>query len=728
MSVLAEDPRFRTSVERFSRLWTKRVLGTSYVSMTELEVAALLTKLSYYLVGASSGDDAGVPHARRVGEALVAAHFTGPDTLERAIAFLAEELPVLLETLVNADPTFVLQREPRDRVPAVLGAVASGYSRALRDITLAEQEQILRAGLAARRKAERALRESEARFRAVFEHAAIGIGICDAQTGRVITANQTLADMFGYSVAEFCEFYAEQFVHPDDAHDFWPAYHETIRGERDHMRMEKQYLRSDGNSMWTDVTASLIRDEQGNPRYLVGMLEDVTQQHEFQEVLQRQARYDSLTKLPNRVLFFEHLQQTIDQAGEDTRLGLCYIDLDQFKTTNDTLGHHMGDRLLVAVAQRLEKVVSGEGRLLARLSSDEFVVLIDNPAGTSEVVSIAESVLRAFEDPVSIDALELRISASIGVLERQLAGTDAAELMKDADLTLLWAKSAGKGRWALYDPERNKRELAKYRLSAAIPLALERREFFLEYQPLVSLENGSWYGAEALVRWQHPQYGRLAPDKFIQLAEDTGQIVPLGRWVLQSACKQARQWLEQHGDDSPVMSVNLAVQQLRAQDQHDFVRDVMEILERTGVPPAKLQLEITESAVMNPDDDSLGTLHELAERGVRIAIDDFGTGYSNLAYLRRLPVHGLKLAGSFVDGLRSPERPDPVDGRIVATLITLAQTLGLAVTAEEIETREQAARLRAFGCDIGQGYLFSRPQLPEALSDFASPYPMPQQV
>jgi EAL domain-containing protein (putative c-di-GMP-specific phosphodiesterase class I) len=283
--------------------------------------------------------------------------------------------------------------------------------------------------------------------------------------------------------------------------------------------------------------------------------------------------------------------------------------------------------------------------------------------------------------------------------------------MKAADITLYWAKADGKARWTLFDPERNERQIARYALSAAMPGALERGEFFLDYQPLVRLEDSSLVGVEALVRWRHPRLGRLAPDTFIGLAEETGLIVPLGAWVLREACGQAQQW---QTDEPMFISVNLAVRQAQAPG---IVEEVTRVLDETGLNPSLLQLELTESDVMGPAKEPLDALNRLSDMGIRIAIDDFGTGYSNLAYLRRLPVDSLKLAGSFVEGL-STESADPIDQQIVATLVDMAHTLDLSVTAEGVEVAVQAERLRDLGCDWGQGYFFARPAAPTRIGRF----------
>jgi diguanylate cyclase (GGDEF)-like protein len=429
-----------------------------------------------------------------------------------------------------------------------------------------------------------------------------------------------------------------------------------------------------------------------------------------------QANHDPLTGLPNRALFTERLGRAFAAAAGCRRLGVCFIDLDRFKVVNDTLGHHIGDQLLTAVALRLGQAV-GE-HLLARMGGDEFVVLVEDTSCTDDVLKVADATLAALGHPIRIEGHEITVSASIGIVERSIAGTTPSDLMRAADLTLNWAKKSGKGRWALFDAERNDRELAQYALTAAMPAALDRREFFLEYQPLVSLAHGGLLGAEALVRWRHPEHGVLPPSRFIEVAEETGLIVRLGIRALARACEQARDWLNL-GGQTLFVSVNLAVRQV-----HDagLVREVTTILDRTGLPPDRLQLEITESALMSTADEPVRALRALADLGIRLAIDDFGTGYSNLSYLRNLPVCELKLAGSFVAGLHSPAQDagSVIDERILATLVSLAHALGLTVTAEGVETAAQAERLRLLGCDAAQGWHFGRPSPPAAIAELVA--------
>ncbi|WP_177154560.1 MULTISPECIES: putative bifunctional diguanylate cyclase/phosphodiesterase [Actinosynnema] len=698
------DPALRAGAESFARTWATAVIGSSYVPMTRSEVVEHLRALTEVLVAALLATPFRPAPGHEIGARLVEAHFTGTDTLGRTVQLMGDDL--CAELGIPADDA------TRTRLAALQGALAAGYARALRERTLAEQEAIRAAVLDARDQAEAALRASEARFRAMFTEAAIGIGIADVE-GRILDVNQALQDMLGFGVEEMRQHNIRDLMHPEDGPSVWRLYDQLTAGERDHYRAEKRFRRADGEQVWTHLTLSLVRDDHGDPQYQVAMIEDVTDRHLLQNRLRYQALHDPLTGLPNRALFLDRLSRVFGNPDKH-RAGLCYLDLDGFKVINDSLGHDIGDQLLVEVGRRLDRSVSGDGKLVARMGGDEFVILVEDSTRTDDIVAVADRVLRELESPIRIGGHELTVSASIGIVERGLEGTSAPDLVRDADITLYWAKADGKSRWALYDPDRNAKEIARFTLSATMPAALERDEFYVDYQPLVRLENARVVGVEALVRWQHPEFGRLAPDRFIELAEETGLIVPLGRWVLRKACEQGRRWLDEFAELAPYVSVNLAVRQSR---DPELVRDVKRILDETGLPPRHLQLELTESAIMGTADEPLEALRALSDMGVRIAIDDFGTGYSNLAYLKHLPVHELKIAGSFMEGLRAADEEDPVDAQIVSTLVQLAHALGLGVTAEGVETPSQAKRLHRIGCDTGQGWFYAKPMAPEGIDE-----------
>ncbi|MEV4842528.1 EAL domain-containing protein [Micromonospora matsumotoense] len=692
----------RPGAQGYAADWARAVRRLGFVPVSADETERLLLVHTVRLAQALLADEFSAAPAEEVGRALVEAHLTEPRILDWSVRALGEQLPQRVLPPVGLPPDLAA------RVAALQGGLAAGFGRALRDRTFSQQERIARSAWQARDSVERALRDSEARFRAVFTGAVIGIGIAGID-GQIIDVNQSFADMLGYRPEELRQTNVSSLSHAEDAAGMWELYQELIEGKHDSVRVEKRYYRKDGTVVWTDLAVSLIRHDDGRPRFTVAMIEDITQRYELQQRLRFQALHDPLTGLPNRTLFFETLGQVFADAGPEQRIGICFLDLDGFKAVNDSLGHDLGDRLLVTIARRLSDCVIGQGHLVARMGGDEFVILVNGGEGIDDAVGVAELALAAVAAPVLVGDHQLAVSASVGVVECPTSETSVSELMKAADTTLYWAKAEGRGRWAVYDPERSAADIARSALAAGLPAALDRGEFVVHYQPIVSLLDGSMIAVEALVRWAHPELGLVGPDRFIGLAEETGLIVRLGEWVLRQACRDARAWHREFPGAKLVVSVNLAARQA---DEPAIVDTVASALSRTGLPAELLQLELTESAVMGTAGEPLRSLYRLADLGVRLAIDDFGTGYSNLVYLRRLPIHCLKLAGPFVEGIRGAgddPPPDHRDERIVDALVRLAHALELSVTAEAVETGEQAERLRALRCDTGQGRWFGPP-------------------
>jgi diguanylate cyclase (GGDEF)-like protein len=548
----------------FARQWARALAGTCYVSMTSAEKVRFLHALAHQLAEALRAPEFDRGVAYRVGADLAHADFTAPEALGRTIALVQARL---LPDLGLAD------HRSRQRLPGLLEALATGHARTTYDRTLDEQEELRKASLVTRLRAERALRESEARFR-----------------------------------------YA--------------------------------------------------------------------------------ALHDSLTGLPNRTSFGERLKRALAGAGPEGRIGVCFLDLDSFNAIIDSLGHPVGDDVLASIGDRLFRLGGEFGYQIAHLGGDEFAILVEGTTNADDAVKAADKALAAIREPILVDQHQLSLSASAGVVERPAAESDAIEIMRAADMTLHWAKADGKGRWALFDARRSAEEVARYELSASMPAAMAAGEFFLVYQPLVDLASGKVEGFEALARWRHPTRGIINPSAFIDLAEDTGLIVPLGMQLLEQACRRAARWPE-----PTYVSVNISGRQLA---HPGLAGNVAAILDRTGLASHRLQLEITESVMAESPQ-----LDGLARLGPRIAIDDFGTGYSNLAYLCDLPVHGMKLARRFVHGKTADS--------LLAGMVSLGHGLGLRITAEGVETREQAERLLALGCDAGQGHHFGHPT--EKLAD-----------
>ncbi|MFJ9635666.1 putative bifunctional diguanylate cyclase/phosphodiesterase [Streptomyces sp. NPDC101178] len=568
--------------------------------------------------------------------------------------------------------------------------------------------------------------------RAAFNAATLPMAVVDGRGGRIVRANDALGGLLGTTAGSLADRQACELVDLASDDRTWHAYREVLQGRRSRFRCTRRLKHPDGRTLWAEVTVvPMTGTSAEEPARVLLTVADISDRRELQDRLRHLQMHDPVTRLPNRTLFFERLSVALETPPyqDDSmlprhgRIGLCYLDLDGFKAINDTLGHRIGDRLLAAVAGRLNDCAEsdasrspGGSRLVARMGGDEFAILVEDSGGTEALTELARSVLAALQHPFDLAGHRLSVSASIGVVERPVAGTSPTGLMQAADTTLYWAKADGRARWTLFDPERNAHRMTRQALSSTLRPAVERGEFTLEYQPLVGMADGVVRGVEALVRWNHPQFGVLSPNRFVGIAEEDGSIVQLGRWILRTACRQARRWQLDHPDEPALfISVNVAVRQVW---DSDLVADVAQILNETGLAPGLLQLELTESAVMGSGGRPLRALQALSDMGVRIAIDDFGTGYSNLAYLSRLPVSVLKLDGAFVKGFRYEDgaHPSPADETIVEAMVQLAHRLGLTVTAECVETAGQAERLRRIGCDTGQGWLYSRAVAPELIA------------
>lgn len=460
--------------------------------------------------------------------------------------------------------------------------------------------------------------------------------------------------------------------------------------------------RKDGSLFWNELYISPVQDAKGRVTNFVGIQKDVTDRKVLEEQLAYQAFHDPLTDLPNRALFLDRLEQALTRTGrKDARCAVLFMDLDNFKVVNDSLGHEIGDELLVQASDRLLEHLRPSDTA-ARLGGDEFVILIEDIEGPDGAIQVAERMRDALQEPYYVGGREIFLTTSIGVA---FGGpeNEPGDLLRNADLAMYGAKARGKNIYTVFEPGMENRARKRLSLESDLRRAIDENEFIVYYQPKASLASGEIVGMEALLRWEHPEQGLVSPLEFIPIAEETGLIVPLGRWVLAEACRQARRWQETWPVLSPLtMSVNLSARQFR---QSGLARDVSEVIQAAGLDPATLILEITESVLMDNAQSTVSTLRELKDLGVKIAIDDFGTGYSSLSYLKRFPVDFLKIDRSFVSGL-----PDDIEDQgIVAAVISLAHTLKLGVTAEGVETGDQLAHLREVDCDLAQGFYFWKP-------------------
>ena len=437
---------------------------------------------------------------------------------------------------------------------------------------------------------------------------------------------------------------------------------------------------------------------------------DVTGRRLMEEQLRHDTLHDALTGLPNRLLFMERLTHCIARAKrrDGYLFAVLFLDLDRFKVINDSLGHHVGDELLVMISRRLQRCLREEDTV-ARFGGDEFAILLEDIVGISDATRVAERIQAELSASVNLNGFDVFTSASIGIALSSSAYERPEYLLRNADMAMYRAKGLGQARFEVFDRTMHAQALARLQLETDLRHALERDEFVLHFQPIISLADGTICGLEALIRWAHPELGLLSPDDFIPAAEETGLILPIGQWVLQEACRRVRRWRVRFGDDQVrSVGVNLSAKQF---SQIDLMEQIWDAVRESGVPADALRLEITESAVMDSADAAVVLLGRLKGLGVQVSLDDFGTGYSSLSYLHRFPLDALKIDRSFVGQMGSDARTM----RLVETVLTLARGLGVVAVAEGIETAEQLAHLRALGCELGQGFYFSPPLPPEEL-------------
>ncbi|TAN46841.1 MAG: EAL domain-containing protein [Methylococcaceae bacterium] len=540
----------------------------------------------------------------------------------------------------------------------------------------------------------------------VFEHSGEAIIVTNHHND-IIEVNPAFTRLTGYTLADVLgknpRILSAGHTDPELYREMWEAIH-----QRGFWQGEMWDRNKDGNVFPKLLTITVVRNARREIDFHLASFADISQQKATEERIRHVAHHDPLTGLPNRLHLQIALEQSLALARRERReVALMFIDLDRFKIINDTLGHNIGDGLLVQVAQRLKASVR-ESDLVARLGGDEFVVVLSGEPIAHAAVSVAEKILGTVSQPYQVESHALHTTPSIGISLYPQDGGGIDALMKSADTAMYHAKEAGRCQFHFYKEAMNRHNQERLTLENHLHQALELEEFLVYYQPQADVQSGRLVGAEALIRWQHPERGLLTPDAFIPTAEDNGLIMPIGEWVLRQVCRQIHAWREA-GLQPPVIAVNLSARQFRQDNLVDCVRG---ILSEAGIAPASIELEITESAAMDRAETATAVFHALHELGVGIAIDDFGTGYSSLSYLKRFPVDKLKIDRSFIMDI--PD--DPNDAAIAQAIIHMAAGLGLQVVAEGVETEAQRDFLRQKGCDFLQGYWFDKPMPGEAFA------------
>lgn len=629
-----------------------------------------------------------------------------PELLDGDTALTSDrEARQLIEVLDMSPDCTLVYLTPLIAHQTIGGIIVTGVDNALNEHTIDGLQAIaIQSGrLLETAQTAEGLRQREAGIRALVQSSSDILMVVDKNI-TIVDLAPSAGVSLGYPAEELLGLPLTQVLHPHDVRGVLEDLLQVFRGGRQSRSMQWRLRRSDGSMFHAEVVINNLLDDPE----VAGMVlsaRDISERKALEAGMLHKVLHDELTGLPNRTAFMRLLENAVERCRSGSHsMAVLFLDLDRFKVVNDSLGHEAGDKLLVQVARRLQESVR-PGDIVARLSGDEFVVIIDDINGPEPAVDVAEKILYRLREAIRIDSNEVFVSTSIGIAIENGSTPEAnpTTILNHADLAMYATKHRGRSGYSIYHPLMSAKVVDRLALETDLRYAIANGELQVFYQPLINLQSGQVNQVEALVRWMHPTRGLLLPDTFIGMAEETGLIEPIGQWVLEEACRQARLWQQQRPSASPLqLNVNLSVRQFQ---QRDLVRDIARTLRASHVDPRQITLEITESVALEDAQAAVATMHDLKKIGIKLAIDDFGTGFSALSYLKRFPVDALKIDRSFIEGLNY----DDGDMAIVKAVIAFAKTLHLRVTAEGVETPDQLRQLRQLGCDLGQGYYFATP-------------------
>ncbi len=693
----------RADREVFARQWAAEIAGASYVSMGPEELVAYLLGLTHQLVEAALAVEFDPSVGHRIGVDMVGAHFTGPETLGTTVTLIVERLPDLLDQVPRrADVT--------GRVARLTGSLAAGYATALRERSLDEQDEIYRAGLRARRQAQQELTASEARFRGVFHSSPVAIAISEPD-GRIVQTNRSLDATLGYSPGELLGRQLTELFAPDDRPTVEEHYRGLATGRDSRFRVRFPIRLADGETAVIYLDAAVLLDAEQVPEAIVTMIDDITDLRLIEQRLLHQTLHDVQTGLPNRQYFLTHLEKVLGQLDPSAVVTVMHLDLDGFSAINDGLGHQAGEQLLDVVARRLEWVVADQQAMVARLGADEYAILIEPGDPVLDIGAFAETINTELAEPFYIDGIGVAVTATIGIVQRRVAGAKPEELMRAASATLRRIRGRGKRQWTLFDPEIDAANRAKLQLAAAMPGALESGELRVTYQPVVTLNGDRLVGIEAALSWQHPQLGMLSNEQCVEAAERTGAVHEIGQWLLRTAAEQAVSWRQRSGAPVPPVMIDLTPSQ--AQDP-DLVARVRAVLRETGLAPPGLELRAPVTAIRTVSgelvDEGGGqaedNLRVLTELGMRAGLYDFGGGIRGLRCVEDLSVCVLRIAEPASQQLA--EDPSRILSQATQALVHIIRSAGVDVVAP-VDSAEQAADWGRIGANWAVGALFGSP-------------------